>query len=91
MARHFGVYPLLLDRMNDKLIIATADPDNPQMIQELKVAVRRNVRIAPMSRYHSKQRTVAGVQGRALSRENSGAKKNGQRRGILHECTGRKV
>ncbi len=40
MARHFGVYPLLLDRMNDKLIIATADPDNPQMIQELKVAAR---------------------------------------------------
>ncbi len=38
MARHFGVYPLVLDRVNDKLIIATADPDNQQAIDELRVS-----------------------------------------------------
>lgn len=38
MARHFGVYPLVLDRVNDKLIIATADPDNQQALDELRVS-----------------------------------------------------
>ncbi len=38
MARHFGVYPLVLDRVNDKLIIATADPDNEQALKELRLS-----------------------------------------------------
>jgi hypothetical protein len=38
MARHFGVYPLVLDRVNDKLIIATADPDNVQALDELRMS-----------------------------------------------------
>lgn len=47
MARHFSVYPLVLDRVNDKLIIATADPDNPQAIDELRVSSGVN-RVVPM-------------------------------------------
>ena len=38
MARHFGVYPLVLDRVNDKLIIATADPDNQNALDELRLS-----------------------------------------------------
>ncbi len=37
-AKHFGVFPLLLDRKNDKLIVATADPDHPLAARELSMA-----------------------------------------------------
>jgi len=50
MARHFGVYPLVLDRVNDKLIVATADPDNTQALQELKVAASVERVIAMVAR-----------------------------------------
>lgn len=40
LAQHYGVYPLVLDRKNDKLIIATADPDNLQALQELKMGAK---------------------------------------------------
>ena len=38
LAKHYGVYPLVLDRKNDKLVVATADPDNTEAIQELRMA-----------------------------------------------------
>jgi response regulator RpfG family c-di-GMP phosphodiesterase len=50
MARHFSVYPLVLDRVNDKLIIATADPDNPQAIDELRVSSGVNRVVAMVAR-----------------------------------------
>jgi len=37
LAEHCGVYPLVLDRKNSKLIIASADPDDLQALQELKM------------------------------------------------------
>ncbi len=47
LAKHFGVYPLVLDRKNDKLIVATADPDNTVAIKELQMATRVS-RVFPM-------------------------------------------
>ena len=43
LAQHLAVYPLVLDRRGDKLIVATADPDDVAAIKELKLAagVRR--------------------------------------------------
>jgi len=40
LAQHYGIYPLVLDRKNDKLIIATPDPDNLQALQELKMGAK---------------------------------------------------
>ncbi len=47
LAKHFGIYPLVLDRVNDKLIVATADPDNAVAIKELQMATRVS-RVMPM-------------------------------------------
>jgi response regulator RpfG family c-di-GMP phosphodiesterase len=40
VAQHYGVFPLVLDRMNDKLVVATADPDDEQARRELTLAAR---------------------------------------------------
>jgi hypothetical protein len=47
LATHFGVFPLVLDRKNDKLIVATADPDNTLALKELQMAARVT-RVLPM-------------------------------------------
>ncbi|HZO14618.1 MAG TPA: HD domain-containing phosphohydrolase [Polyangiaceae bacterium] len=47
LATHFGIFPLVLDRKNDKLIVAMADPDNALAIKELQMAARVT-RVLPM-------------------------------------------
>ncbi|MEM6786748.1 MAG: HD domain-containing phosphohydrolase [Myxococcota bacterium] len=47
LAQHFGVYPLVLDRKGDKLIIATADPDDLQALKELQMGAKVKT-VAPM-------------------------------------------
>src|SRR4029453_3796625 len=47
LATPFGVFPLVLDRKNDKLIVAMADPDNTLAIKELQMAARVT-RVLPM-------------------------------------------
>jgi response regulator RpfG family c-di-GMP phosphodiesterase len=40
LALHYGIYPLVLDRVNDKLIVASADPDDEQARRELTLSAR---------------------------------------------------
>ena len=50
MAMHHGIFPLVLDRVNDKLIVATADPDNEQALRELKMAANVERVVAMVAR-----------------------------------------
>jgi response regulator RpfG family c-di-GMP phosphodiesterase len=50
MAMHFLIYPLVLDRMNDKIIVATPDPDNSQALRELAVAAQVERVVAMVAR-----------------------------------------
>lgn len=50
MAMHFLIYPLVLDRMNSKIIVATPDPDNGQALRELAVAAQVDRVVAMVAR-----------------------------------------
>lgn len=38
LAKHYGVYPLVYDSKSDRLIVATPDPDDANMIKEVSMA-----------------------------------------------------
>ncbi|HHH27395.1 MAG TPA: response regulator, partial [Polyangiaceae bacterium] len=50
MAMHFLIYPLVLDRVNGKIIVATPDPDNTQALRELAVAAQVDRVVAMVAR-----------------------------------------
>ncbi|MCA9620876.1 MAG: DUF4388 domain-containing protein [Myxococcales bacterium] len=50
MAMHYLIYPLVLDRMNEKIIVATPDPDNAAALKELALAAKVERVVAMVAR-----------------------------------------
>ncbi len=64
-ARHLGAFPVVLDRKNDKLIVATADPDNPHAEHELCLAAQ----VSQVAFLVARPAAVAAAIARAYDRE----------------------